>query len=115
MRDADGTGAVLRCIYDRTYREMPPGAKHPDAPAKPRREAFPEIWKEIGPQIRTATETGKATRNERLLLFLERGGYPEEMYHTFSYGPLAGGATRCALRCTAALARAVATPLRVAH
>ena len=32
--------------------------------------------------------TGKATWDEALLLFLERSGYPEESYHTFSYSPL---------------------------
>ena len=34
--------------------------------------------------------TGEATWDESLLLFLERSGYPEETYHTFSYSPLAG-------------------------
>ena len=29
-----------------------------------------------------------ATWDEGLLLFLERSGYPEETYHTFSYSPL---------------------------
>jgi hypothetical protein len=29
--------------------------------------------------------TGHATWDEGLLLFLERSGYPEETYHTFSY------------------------------
>ncbi len=33
--------------------------------------------------------TGKATYDEGLLLFLERSGFPEETYHTFSYSPLA--------------------------
>ncbi len=32
--------------------------------------------------------TGEATWDEGLLLFLERSGYPEETYHTFSYSPL---------------------------
>ena len=34
-------------------------------------------------------KTGEATWDEGLLLFLERSGYPEETYHTFSYSPLA--------------------------
>ncbi len=33
--------------------------------------------------------TGEATWDEALLLFLERSGYVEETYHTFSYSPLA--------------------------
>ncbi len=32
--------------------------------------------------------TGEATWDEALLLFLERSGYTEETYHTFSYSPL---------------------------
>ena len=32
--------------------------------------------------------TGEATWDEALLLFLERSGYSEETYHTFSYSPL---------------------------
>jgi hypothetical protein len=38
--------------------------------------------------------TGEATWDEGLQLFLERRGFPEEIYHTFSYSPLAddGGA-----------------------
>ena len=33
-------------------------------------------------------ESGEATWDEGLLLFLQRSGYPEETYHTFSYSPL---------------------------
>jgi PAS domain S-box-containing protein len=32
--------------------------------------------------------SGESTWDEALLLFLERSGYPEETYHTFSYSPL---------------------------
>ena len=45
--------------------------------------------------------TGEATWDEALLLFLERSGYREETYHTFSYSPLAdddGAHRRDALR-----------------
>ena len=51
-------------------------------------KVWAEIWHEIGPRIRTVLETGVATWDEGLLLFLERSGYPEETYHTFSYSPL---------------------------
>jgi signal transduction histidine kinase len=33
-------------------------------------------------------QTGNATWDEGLLLFLERSGFPEETYHTFSYSPV---------------------------
>ncbi len=47
-----------------------------------------EIWPDIGPRIETVMRTGVATWDEGLLLFLERSGYTEETYHTFSYSPL---------------------------
>jgi PAS domain S-box-containing protein len=48
-----------------------------------------EIWPDIGPRIETVLQSGEATWDEALLLFLARSGYPEETYHTFSYSPLA--------------------------
>ena len=47
-----------------------------------------EIWPEIGPRIQTVLHTGRATWDEGLLLFLERSGFREETYHTFSYSPV---------------------------
>ena len=47
-----------------------------------------EIWPEIGPRIRHVLDTGEATWDEALQLFLERSGYVEETYHTFSYSPI---------------------------
>ncbi|VUF15935.1 Sensor histidine kinase TmoS [Methylobacterium dankookense] len=51
-----------------------------------------EIWPDIGPRIDHVLETGEATWDEGLLLFLERSGFPEESYHTFSYSPLTDNA-----------------------
>ncbi|MCF4128348.1 ATP-binding response regulator [Methylobacterium sp. SyP6R] len=48
-----------------------------------------EIWPDIGPRIAQVLRTGQATWDEALLLFLERRGFTEESYHTFSYSPLA--------------------------
>src|SRR5271169_4483560 len=51
-------------------------------------KVWAEIWPDIGPRIAHVLATGEATWDEALLLFLERSGYPEETYHTFSYSPL---------------------------
>ena len=48
-----------------------------------------EIWPDIGPRIGHVLSTGQATWDEALLLYLERAGFAEETYHTFSYSPLA--------------------------
>ena len=51
-------------------------------------QVWDEVWDAAGPRIRSVLETGIATWDEDLLLLLERSGYPEETYHTFSYSPL---------------------------
>jgi hypothetical protein len=55
---------------------------------KPVREVWAEIWDDLRPRIQTVLDTGEATWDEALLLFLERSGYREETYHTFSYSRL---------------------------
>ena len=52
------------------------------------RQVWAEIWSDIGPRAEAVVTTGKATWDESLLLFLERSGYAEETYHTFSYSPV---------------------------
>jgi PAS domain S-box-containing protein len=51
-------------------------------------KVWEEIWPDIGPRIQRVLAEGRATWDEGLLLFLERNGYPEESYHTFSYSPI---------------------------
>jgi signal transduction histidine kinase len=83
-----GWGQSLTVIYNDSY--LPTlGIKHPWALGQPAAQVWAEIWPEIGPRIRSVLATGKATYDEGLLLFLERSGFPEETYHTFSYSPLA--------------------------
>jgi signal transduction histidine kinase len=52
-------------------------------------KVWAEIWPDIGPRIQHVLATGEATWDEALLLYLERSGFVEETYHTFSYSPLA--------------------------
>jgi signal transduction histidine kinase len=81
-------GPELTTFYNDAYRRDTLQTKHPWALGRPAREVWAEIWHDIGPRIQSVLETGIATWDEDLLLFLERGGYPEETYHTFSYSPL---------------------------
>jgi signal transduction histidine kinase len=82
-------GPELTFLYNDDYARMTLGKKHPWALGKPSHEVWKEIWGDIGPRIQRVLETGEATWDEALLLFLERSGYREETYHTFSYSPLA--------------------------
>ena len=47
-----------------------------------------EIWPDIGPRIEQVLGAGEATWDEALQLYLERSGFREETYHTFSYSPV---------------------------
>jgi hypothetical protein len=85
-----GWGPDLTFLYNETYGRVTLGKKHPWALGKPAREVWREIWGDIGPRIQRVLEGGRATWDEALLLFLERSGYREETYHTFSYSPLSG-------------------------
>ena len=81
-------GEDLTFFCNDAYRRDTLGRKYPWALGRPAREVWAEIWPDIGPRIATVTTTGEATWDEGLLLFLQRSGYVEETYHTFSYSPL---------------------------
>ncbi len=83
-----GWGRELTFLYNDAYRAMTLGAKHPGVLGRPTREVWAEIWPQIGPRIEKVLATGDATWDRALMLFLERSGYPEETYHTFSYSPI---------------------------
>ncbi len=85
-----GWGPELTFFYNDAYAEMTLGAKHPWALGQRAGEVWAEIWPDIGPRIAHVLSTGEATWDEGLLLFLERNGFSEETYHTFSYSPLHG-------------------------
>ena len=80
-------GPDLTMLYNDAYRPTL-GIKHPWALGAGAREVWHEIWPDIGPRIQTVLDTSQSTYDEALLLFLERSGFPEETYHTFSYSPL---------------------------
>jgi len=83
-------GPELTFLYNDAYAKMTLGKKHPWALGKPSQRVWEEIWGDIGPRIERVLRSGNATWDEGLLLFLERSGYREETYHTFSYSPLTG-------------------------
>src|ERR1700692_4742778 len=83
-------GPELTVLYNDAYARVTLGKKHPWALGKPAPVVWHEIWPDIGPRIERVMKTGEASWDETLFLLIERSGYPEETYHTFSYSPLAG-------------------------
>lgn len=84
-----GWGPDIAFFYNDAYRPTL-GAKHPRSLAMPTRELWQEIWTDVQPRLQAVYERGEATWDRALLLLLQRHGYPEETYHTFSYSPLLG-------------------------
>ena len=82
-----GWGPELAYLYNDAYRPTL-GVKHPLSLGKPVAGVWKEIWGDIGPLIENVLATGEAHYGEGMLLLLERSGFPEETYHTFSYSPL---------------------------
>src|SRR5262245_8556998 len=74
-------------LYNDAYRELLV-EKHPAALGRPGRDVWPEIWDIIGPMLDSVVKDGRATWSEDQFLPLERRGYPEECYFTFSYSPI---------------------------
>ena len=83
-----GWGPEFTFFYNDAYARMTLGPKHPWALGRFAREVWPEIWADVGPRAESVIRTGNATWDEGLLLFLERRGFKEETYHTFSYSPV---------------------------
>ncbi|APE15469.1 histidine kinase [Mycobacterium sp. WY10] len=83
-----GWGPDLTFFCNDAYRRDTLGRKYPWALGRPLHVVWSEIWDDVGPRVHRVLATGQATWDQGLLLFLERSGYPEETYHTFSYSPL---------------------------
>src|SRR5262245_46548014 len=95
-----GWGPDISFLYNDAYAAMTLGAKHPWALGHPMSEVWAEVWPDVKGRIEHVLNTGEATWDEDLLLFLERSGYPEETYHTFSYSPVTDDAgVVCGLLC----------------
>ena len=83
-----GWGEELTFFCNAAYRRDTLGSKYPWALGRPAREVWPEVWPAVSARAEQVMRTGESTWDDALQLFLERSGYPEETYHTFSYSPV---------------------------
>lgn len=65
------------------------GNKHPSAFGKNFQNVWSEIWNDISPLVESVDE-GKSVYLENLKLTMNRKGYEEDAYFTFSYSPIIG-------------------------
>ncbi|KIG10678.1 response regulator [Caballeronia concitans] len=82
-----GWGRDLLFFYNDAYKSII-GGKHPHALGQPTSAVWREIWNDIGPLLDTALAGVEGTFVEQKLLIMERNGFPEETYYTFSYSPI---------------------------
>lgn len=81
-------GTDLVMLYNDAYRPILGVTKHPSALGRPAQEVWPEIWDIVGPMLTSVLNQSEATWSEDQLLPLNRNGFLEECYFTFSYSPI---------------------------
>jgi signal transduction histidine kinase len=79
-------GEQLGFLYNDPYAEIL-GSKHPRALGRRFYDIWSEIWPDISPLIESAM-AGRATYREDLPLVMNRKGYDEQTWFTFSYSPV---------------------------
>ena len=81
-------GPGLLCFYNDAYRSSIGPERHPGSLGRPGREVWDEIWPIIGPQVEQVMAGGGATWHENALVPITRNGRREDVWWTYSYGPL---------------------------
>jgi PAS domain S-box-containing protein len=79
-------GPELTTIYNDAYRPIA-GEKHPSLLGKSGKEGWVEIWGDLGPLVERVF-SGTSTWSDDQVLYMNRHGYIEETYFTFSYSPV---------------------------
>ncbi len=81
-------GPAHACLYNDAYSLSIGPERHPCSLGEPGREVWDEIWDIIGPQIDQVMSGGGATWHENALVPITRNGRREDVYWTYSYGPI---------------------------
>jgi len=81
-------GDDATCLYNDAYRKSLGPEKRDAILGAPAREAWPEIWHIVGPQIAQVMRGDGATWHENALVPILRNGRIDEVYWTYSYSPI---------------------------
>ncbi len=92
-------GRDLVQVYNDAYVPIL-GARDAGALGQFARDSWPEIWDTIGPLLQSAFETGEPAWGEDMALTLERNGYEEQTYFTFSYSRIGDEGEEGGVLCT---------------
>jgi signal transduction histidine kinase/DNA-binding response OmpR family regulator len=77
-------GPDLLVLYNHAYIPLLGAEKHPWALGRPAREVGPDLWPASEQHSREVIKTGRAYHSDDQPLIIDRHGYPEEAYFTFS-------------------------------
>jgi PAS domain S-box-containing protein len=80
-------GPQLINIYNDAFISIL-GNRHPDALGRPACDVWAEVWHRLQPQVEAVMQRGESTWNPRTAMVLERNGFPEEAWFTWSYSPI---------------------------
>jgi hypothetical protein len=80
-------GDELWNFYNDAYASIL-GKRHPSALGQQASQIWKEIWDVVGPQALQVLHQGQATWHAEMPLIMERNGYVEECFFTYSYSPV---------------------------
>jgi len=80
-------GPEFVALYNDAYAPTI-GEKHPRALGRPARENWAELWDDLEPLLRRVLETGETVFAKDRAFYIERHGYPENVYFDISYSPV---------------------------
>lgn len=80
-------GPEFVALYNDAYAPTI-GNKHPRALGRPARENWTELWDDLEPLLRRVLDTGETVFAKDRPFYIERHGYPENVYFDISYSPV---------------------------
>ena len=80
-------GPELVALYNDAYAAAIAG-KHPAALGTPARITWADAWDRVGDRMHQVTRQGRTLRADDEQLLMQRNGYPEEVYFTYSHSPI---------------------------
>ena len=80
-------GPEFVAIYNDAYAPSI-GDKHPQALGRPARENWSELWSDLEPLLQRVLQTGETVFAKDRPFYIERHGYPENVYFDISYSPV---------------------------
>jgi two-component sensor histidine kinase len=80
-------GPEFVALYNDAYAPTI-GGKHPRALGRPARESWAELWDDLEPLLQRVLKTGETVFAKDRPFYIERHGYPENVYFDISYSPV---------------------------